>query len=112
MRKPLDPREPSDGEMRGEVVLAERLRAALQRLNPALPPEAISPAADELVRDRSAMNRQAANLSLPINPFGLDSLGLQCGPGWQVALSCSCDPCMVCRDAILVVCPRVSVRGK
>ena len=48
-------------ETRGEVVLVPRLRAALQRLNPALPPEAIQTAIDELGRDRSAMSLEAAN---------------------------------------------------
>src|SRR4030095_15009492 len=38
-----------------------RLRAALERLNPALPPEAITAAVDELTRDRSAMSLEAAN---------------------------------------------------
>jgi hypothetical protein len=37
------------------------LRAALERLNPALRPEAISAAVDELARDRSAMLLAAAN---------------------------------------------------
>ena len=41
-------------ETKGEVVLVSRLRAALERLNPALPPEAITAAVDELTRDRSA----------------------------------------------------------
>ena len=31
-------------------------RAALERLNPALPPEVITAAVDELTRDRSAMS--------------------------------------------------------
>jgi len=35
--------------------------AALERLNPALPPEAITAAIDELTRDRSAMGLPAAN---------------------------------------------------
>ena len=48
-------------ETKGEVVLAPRLRAALMRLNPALPPEAITAAVDELARDRSAMSLEAAN---------------------------------------------------
>ena len=39
-------------ETKGEVVLVSRLRAALERLNPALPPEAITAAVDELTRDR------------------------------------------------------------
>lgn len=48
-------------ETKGEVVLSARLRAALARLNPGLPPEAIQTAIDELVRDRSAMSLAAAN---------------------------------------------------
>jgi len=48
-------------ETKGEVVLVSRLRAALERLNPALPSEAISAAVDELTRDRSAMSLPAAN---------------------------------------------------
>jgi type I restriction enzyme R subunit len=48
-------------ETRGEVVLVERLRAALGKFNPTLPPEAIQTAIDELTRDRSAMSLEAAN---------------------------------------------------
>ena len=48
-------------ETKGEVVLVPRLRAALTTLNPALPPEAITAAVDELVRDRLAMSLEAAN---------------------------------------------------
>ena len=48
-------------ETKGEVVLVSRLRTALERLNPALPPEAITAAVDELTRDRSAMSLPAAN---------------------------------------------------
>src|SRR5438552_9063256 len=48
-------------ETPSEVVLESRLRAALERLNPALPPEAITTAVDELTRDRSAMSLEAAN---------------------------------------------------
>src|ERR1035438_2466144 len=48
-------------ETNGEVVLVSRLRAALERLNPTLPPEAITAAVDELTRDRSAMSLEAAN---------------------------------------------------
>ena len=48
-------------ETKGEVVLVSRLRTALVRLNPALPPEAITAAVDELTRDRSAMSLPAAN---------------------------------------------------
>ena len=48
-------------ETKGEAVLVPRLRAALCKFNPALPPEAISNAVDELTRDRSAMSLEAAN---------------------------------------------------
>ncbi len=48
-------------ETKGEVVLAPRLRAALERLNPSLPADAIAAAVDELTRDRSAMSLEAAN---------------------------------------------------
>ena len=48
-------------ETKGEVVLVFRLRAALEKLNPALPSEAITAAVDELTRDRSAMSLAAAN---------------------------------------------------
>ncbi len=45
----------------GEVFLLPRLRAALERLNPQRPPEAIASAVDELTRDRSAMTFAGAN---------------------------------------------------
>lgn len=48
-------------ETKGEVVLIERLRAALCKFNPTLLPEAINSAVDELIRDRSAMSLEAAN---------------------------------------------------
>jgi type I restriction enzyme R subunit len=48
-------------ETKGEAVLVSRLSAALVQLNPALPPEAITTAIDELTRDRSAMSLEAAN---------------------------------------------------
>jgi type I restriction enzyme R subunit len=48
-------------ETKAEVVLTERLRAALTTLNPGLPAEAIETAIDELTRDRSAMSLEAAN---------------------------------------------------
>ena len=48
-------------ETKGEVVLVPRLRKALEKLNPALPPEAIAAAIDELTRDRSAMLLEQAN---------------------------------------------------
>lgn len=45
----------------GEVVLVERLRAALTRLNPGVTGEALQTAIDELAWDRSAMGLEAAN---------------------------------------------------
>jgi type I restriction enzyme, R subunit len=48
-------------ETKGDVVLVPRLRKALEKLNPSLPPEAITAAVDELTRDRSAMGLPAAN---------------------------------------------------
>jgi len=51
-------------ETKSEVVLVVRLRSALTRLNPSLPPEAINAAVDELSRDRSAMLPAAANREL------------------------------------------------
>jgi type I restriction enzyme, R subunit len=48
-------------ETAGEVVLRGRLRGALERLNPALPPEAIDQAVEELARDRSALSTAQAN---------------------------------------------------
>lgn len=51
-------------ETRSDVVLVERLRQALLRFNPTLPPEAIASATEELTRDRSAMSQVAANREL------------------------------------------------
>jgi len=48
-------------ESSGEVVLASRLRAALVKLNPSLPSDAIDAAVDELTRDRGAMSSASAN---------------------------------------------------
>jgi type I restriction enzyme R subunit len=48
-------------ETSGEAVLATRLRAALEKLNPKFPSEAITSALDELARDRSAMTLAGAN---------------------------------------------------
>lgn len=47
-------------ETKGEVVLVSRLCTALERLNPTLPPEALTTAVDELTRDRSA-NQKAGS---------------------------------------------------
>lgn len=44
-----------------EVVLTRKLMAAIQKLNPKLPPEAWKLAVEELERDRSAMSPAAAN---------------------------------------------------
>jgi type I restriction enzyme R subunit len=46
---------------RSEVVLKYRLRPKLAELNPAVPPAALDAAFDELVLDRSAMDRVRAN---------------------------------------------------
>lgn len=48
-------------ETKGDVVLAERVKAALSKFNCNLLPEAIQTAIDELTRDRSAMSLEAAN---------------------------------------------------
>jgi type I restriction enzyme R subunit len=48
-------------ETKAEVILASRLRPALQRLNPDAPSEAIDQAIEELTRDRSRMSMVAAN---------------------------------------------------
>jgi type I restriction enzyme, R subunit len=48
-------------ETSGEVVLVGRFRAALERFNPEVPPEAITSAVDELTRERSAMSAEGAN---------------------------------------------------
>ena len=49
------------------LVLVSRLRPALERLNPALPPEAITAAVDELTRDRSAMSLRSPQMNLKTN---------------------------------------------
>ncbi len=48
-------------ETKSEVVLTSRLRGALEKLNPAMPAEALKATIDELTRDRSAMDAAAAN---------------------------------------------------
>ncbi len=57
----LGPQGTLGRDTKGEVVLGPHLRAALERLNPSLPPEAISGAVDQLIRDRSVMSLVAAN---------------------------------------------------
>jgi len=44
-----------------EVVLVARLRAALEKLNDGVPPDAINAAIEELTRDRSTLTAAAAN---------------------------------------------------
>jgi type I restriction enzyme, R subunit len=48
-------------ETAAEVVLVRRLRAALEKLNPKAPAEAITQAIEEITRDRSRMHPAAAN---------------------------------------------------
>lgn len=48
-------------ESTADVVLSQRLRSALRRLNATVPPEAVTMAVDALARDRSAMSLVAAN---------------------------------------------------
>ena len=44
-----------------EVVLVSRLKNALIKLNPALPKDAITLAIEEIIKDRSTLNRTVAN---------------------------------------------------
>src|SRR5207253_5018966 len=48
-------------ETAAEVVLTSRLRPALAKLNPDLPPQAIASAIEQLTRDRGAMSAVQAN---------------------------------------------------
>ena len=48
-------------ETKGEVVLVSRLHATLVMLNPALLPDTITAAVDELTRDCSAMSLEATD---------------------------------------------------
>jgi type I restriction enzyme, R subunit len=59
--EPFGPSGTLGHETKSEVVLVSRLRAALERLNPALPGDAVEFAIAELSRDRSAMSLAAAN---------------------------------------------------
>ena len=52
---------PLGRETKGEVVLTQRLRAALEGLNPDAPPEALGLAIEELCRDRSRLSPAEAN---------------------------------------------------
>ncbi|RMH18081.1 MAG: hypothetical protein D6698_07570, partial [Gammaproteobacteria bacterium] len=51
-------------DAKGDVILAGRLKSALQRLNPEFPESAIDAAIEEISRDRSAMTMEAANREL------------------------------------------------
>lgn len=51
-------------ETKGEVVLLPRLRAALAKLNPSLPPEALDGAVEELTHDRSAIGAAGTDKEL------------------------------------------------
>src|SRR5688500_11868900 len=48
-------------ETTADVVLVSRLRTALNRLNPTVPPEALANAIESLTRNRSMMSGVAAN---------------------------------------------------
>ncbi|MBI4528062.1 MAG: hypothetical protein HY695_30065 [Deltaproteobacteria bacterium] len=61
MEEVFGPKGTLKRETKAEVVGTSGLREALERLNSGLPIEAISQAADELTRDRSAMSLAAAN---------------------------------------------------
>jgi type I restriction enzyme R subunit len=50
-------------ETKGEVVLVSRLRAALERLNPALPPEAITAAVPGILCERLPAFRRKYRMS-------------------------------------------------
>ncbi|MFN8586487.1 MAG: type I restriction endonuclease subunit R [Candidatus Eisenbacteria bacterium] len=64
MEEVLGPEGTLGRETKDEVVLVDRLRAALLRLNPGLPEDEIVHAVEELSRDRSAMSLEAANREL------------------------------------------------
>ncbi len=59
--EPFGPESTFGRNNRGDVVLPNRLRAALEKLNPAAPNLAIDEAVEELSRDRSVMSPIAAN---------------------------------------------------
>jgi len=64
---------PLGRETKAEVVLLSRLRPALERLNPALPGQAIDLAIEEILRDRSRMSMAAANREV----YGLVKNGIR-----------------------------------
>ena len=76
-------------ETKGEAVLVPRLRTSLECLNPSLPPDAISGAIDQLIRDRSVMSLVAANREV----YGLLKEGIEVSApdnksGGQIPVSC------------------------
>jgi type I restriction enzyme, R subunit len=60
-------------ETKAEVVLTARLRPAMERLNPALPAQAIDLAVEEILRDRSRLSMAAANREV----YGLIKNGIR-----------------------------------
>jgi len=54
-------------ETKDEVVLVSRLRTALERFNPVLPPEAITAAVDELTRDLLLPRLLSGQGELPVH---------------------------------------------
>lgn len=59
--EPFDPESPFGRNNRGDVILPNRLHAALEKLNPATPKLVIDETIEELSRDRSAMSPVVAN---------------------------------------------------
>jgi len=55
------PLSPLGRETMADVVLPNRLKAAIEKLNPGLSPEAVEIAVQELTKDRSAMSPARAN---------------------------------------------------
>jgi hypothetical protein len=73
---------PLGRETASEVVLVRRLRAALEKLNPTLPAEAITQAIEEITQDRSRMSLAAAdqlwaNSNLRPSEFSTPVLGFR-----------------------------------
>jgi type I restriction enzyme R subunit len=73
-------------ETSADVVLVRRLRAALRRLNPATPPEAIDLAVLELSRDRSNMGAKSSTAPVTARVFhSSDASPQPYSPGWSVS---------------------------
>lgn len=93
---PASPQRPNLGrETTGEVVLRQRLLAALRKLNPDLPAEAVQQASDILVRDRSALSAVEANrevyrllrdgIKVPLSPRSASDASADVGRGRRAA---------------------------